>query len=201
MDHLFLILYDLYDIAHVAGWDSYKLHGEEHAFPGLIDLPYKVDPARPLTAAGEEPDDLRRSRSTCRWIVRGMLPSIRYPALTLTPQPLPPTIYMILVRCTTLTENTITVRCRYQSWNGALHSRLESCQVWHGIRGSFVRKNSSRWKIKIKEREKRWRKQPDQTKTTTSTNTWRKARIHTWKPVLRGTIVNRTYGIHKILYI
>ena len=45
-----------YDLAHVAGWEPYKICMIWHMFPGL-DL-YNADPAQPLTTAGEEQDDL-----------------------------------------------------------------------------------------------------------------------------------------------
>ena len=46
-----------YDLAHVAGWDPYILYNLANV--GL-DLPCKVDPAQPLTTAGEglQVDDL-----------------------------------------------------------------------------------------------------------------------------------------------
>ena len=45
-----------YDLAHVAGWEPYKICMIWHMFPGL-DL-YNADPAQPLTTAGEELDYL-----------------------------------------------------------------------------------------------------------------------------------------------
>ena len=47
--------HDLYDLAHVAGWEPYDLRDLPHVSCGL-DL-YYVDPAQPLliAAAGEEP--------------------------------------------------------------------------------------------------------------------------------------------------
>ena len=56
------MIYDLYDLAHVAGWEPYNPHDLAHCFLGL-DLPYKADPAQPLTTADEELDHISLDRS------------------------------------------------------------------------------------------------------------------------------------------
>ena len=53
-------MYDVYDIAHVAGWEPDKnLHDLGYAFPGM-DL-YRTGRAHLITTAGEELDDLQHT--------------------------------------------------------------------------------------------------------------------------------------------
>ena len=52
-------LYDLYDLAHVAGWDPYNLHDLLTAHVSWAEsVLLSADPPQPLTTAGEELDDL-----------------------------------------------------------------------------------------------------------------------------------------------
>ena len=49
-------MYDLCDLAHVAGWDKYNLHDlAQVSWVGSVLI---GDPAQPLTTAGEALDDL-----------------------------------------------------------------------------------------------------------------------------------------------
>ena len=57
------MIYSMYGLAHLAGWDSYNLHGLALVFLSWICATMQLDPAQPLTTAGEELDDLSVDRS------------------------------------------------------------------------------------------------------------------------------------------
>ena len=50
---------DLYDHAHVAGWEPYSPHDVEHA-SWVGSVPYTVDPAQHILTADSDVDDLSR---------------------------------------------------------------------------------------------------------------------------------------------